>query len=319
VSRTSRVPYHQNVHDLFDVVRCEHLPEPAAQIAEWERRTGRTFPAAMTEFYTTSVTLWLGGGEVREWTLTLPELWSEYSNDEQAHPVPDVFEPFTPRPYLNIPTAPTPGFELIWENQSNWVMCARDDGTEDPIVDVSGLCFLSPAELWAGWEDGGDDVGGWHALGPFSEVVFSWCAYYYFEDFTPISFQHRSWQTRLQPEHAPSKPYLNGLWLRTPSEPFDAPVIDYLTEQIDEPERTPRPGNVTTYTFRPPGGIVRVTADRPDLGGGQSAWWIHAESPARLAELARLVLPFGTLRETLRADTDPGREVLRQITGERPA
>ena len=109
------------------------------------------------------------------------------------------------------------------------------------------------------------------------------------------------------------KHYANGLWLRTPAEPFVPAVIDYLTEQIDEPERTPRPGNVTTYTWRPAGGTIRVTADAPGLGGGLSAWWMHAESPERLAELVRLVLPFGTLRKTLRADIDPAREVLRAI------
>jgi hypothetical protein len=110
------------------------------------------------------------------------------------------------------------------------------------------------------------------------------------------------------------KPYHDGLWLRTPAEPFAPPVIDFLTEQLGEPQRTPRPGDVTTYTFRPAGGTIRVTADEPGLAGGLSAWWLHAESPERLADLARLVLPFGTLRETLRADTDPAREVLRQVT-----
>ena len=60
-------------------------------------------------------------------------------------------------------------------------------------------------------------------------------------------------------------------------------------------------------------------ADAPALAGGLSAWWVHADTPDRLAALARLVLPFGTLRDTLRADTDPARDVLNQITGERPA
>src|SRR5262249_7189729 len=153
VSRTSRVPYHQNVYDLFDVVRCDQLPEAAAQIVEWERRTGRPFPAVMTEFYTTSVTLRLGGDDPQEWTLTLPELWSEFSNDERARSVPEVFELFRQRPHLRI-AAPAPSFELIWENQGVWVMCARDDGTPDPLVDVSRLCFLTPSELWKRWQDG---------------------------------------------------------------------------------------------------------------------------------------------------------------------
>src|SRR5262249_52672139 len=102
---------------------------------------------------------------------------------------------------------------------------------------------------------------------------------------------------------APEKPS-DGLLVRDPAEAFTPPAVDYLIEQFDEPECASRAGNVTTYTFRPPSGIIRVTADAPELIGGLSAWWIHADTPARLAELARLVLPFGTLRETLRADTE---------------
>lgn len=66
----------------------------------------------MTEFYTTSVTLRLGVEDSQEWTLPLPELWSEYSNDEQARSVPEVFEHFQQRPSLSIAAAPHPGFEL---------------------------------------------------------------------------------------------------------------------------------------------------------------------------------------------------------------
>lgn len=107
--------------------------------------------------------------------------------------------------------------------------------------------------------------------------------------------------------------YANGLWLRSPAEPFEPAVIDFLIDQFGEPERTPRPGNVTTYTFRPDGSIIRITADEPKLGGGLSAWWVHADTPEKLAELARLIVPFGTLRETLRADTDPARNVLQSL------
>ena len=57
----------------------------------------------------------------------------------------------------------------------------------------------------------------------------------------------------------------------------------------------------------------RQTADEPGLGGALSAWWLHAESPERLAELTRLVLPFGTLRDTLRADTDAARDALERV------
>lgn len=136
-----------------------------------------------------------------------------------------------------------------------------------------------------------------------------------FSDFVMECFAHRvEWALRWGRSAASedlSRPYANGLWLRTPDEPFQPPIIDFLTDQFGEPERTPRPGDVTTYTFRPQCGVIRVTADHPALTGGLSAWWVHAETPGRLAEFARLLLPWGTLRETLRADTDPAREVLK--------
>jgi hypothetical protein len=308
MSRSSRVPYHQNVYDLLQVAKVEAVPEAEAAISEWEHRTRRTFPAAMREFYTTSVILRCGNEPPTEWRLLPHELWSEYSNAERARPIPEVFETFSPRPYRRTPPLPVPGFELIWENQGNWVMCARGAGSDDPVVDVSDPCFLSPEELWT-------DDQSWHPIGTFSEVLSSWFAVYYVEDFVPLSFGHHSYSTGFRPADAPPKPYHNGLWLRTPADPFEPAAIDYLTEAFDEPERTPRPGNVTTYTFRPPGGIVRVTADEPGLGGALAAWWVHADTPERLTELGRLIAPFGTLRDTLRADTEPARAVLSALRG----
>jgi hypothetical protein len=134
----------------------------------------------------------------------------------------------------------------------------------------------------------------------------------------PINFSDHIWFV-VEAEHVRSGlAQARPLWLRAKDEPFQPPVIDFLTDHFGEPERTPRPGDVTTYTFRPTGGTVRVTADEPALTGGLSAWWVHADIAERLAEFARLLLPWGTLRDTLRADTAPAREVLGQLKGERP-
>ena len=56
-----------------------------------------------------------------------------------------------------------------------------------------------------------------------------------------------------------------------------------------------------------------MTADAPAYLDPLSAWWIHAATPERLAEFARLLLPWGTLGATLRADTAPARDVLHRI------
>jgi hypothetical protein len=92
-------------------------------------------------------------------------------------------------------------------------------------------------------------------------------------------------------------------------------VIDFLIEHYGEPEVTPKPGSVSTYAWRSPGGMLRVTADEPTLAGGLSGWWLHADTPERLAEFAQLLLPWGTLRATLRTDTEPARDVLNRARG----
>lgn len=104
-------------------------------------------------------------------------------------------------------------------------------------------------------------------------------------------------------------------WLRTPGEPLAVPILDFLTEQLGVPECIARPGDVTTYTWRPAGGTVRVTADDPAHPDPLSAWWIHADTPERLAGFARLLFPWGTLRDTLRADTDVARDVWNRVRG----
>ena len=135
-----------------------------------------------------------------------------------------------------------------------------------------------------------------HTGQPSAEFVFAWC---------------------IEPSIRPPGlyPLHNCPWLRSRDEPFQPPIVDFLIDRFGEPERTPRAGSVTTYAFRPSGGTIRVTADEPALTGGLSAWWVHADTPERLAEFAELLLPWGTLRDTLRADTDPARDVLKRVRG----
>ena len=319
MSRVSRVPYHQNVYDLLQA-ETRLLPEALASIRDWEQRTGTPFPAAMAEWYSSEGELRCGE-EARElWRVSLVDLWSEFSNDERAHPLAELFGSNNrPEQMWTLPEGysgaeyPKLFFRLIAENQGNFVLFAYADGSDDPPVfttDAECGPWLEGGRDWV--DEDGDFNGerGWQPVGTFREVLFLWVASYYHEDFTPISYKHRAYSTGFSPEHAPPKPYLNGLWLRTPDEPFHPPVIDFLAERLGDPHLTPRPGNVTTHTWRPPGGTVRVTADEPGLTGGLSAWWVHAETPERLAALAEMLLPWGTLRETLRADTDPARDVL---------
>jgi len=244
-------------------------------------------------------------------------LWTEFSNKEEAHPLEDLFgaqnrpeqEWRAPRGYRP-EVYPHPFFRLIQENQGNWVLFAYVDGSADPPVFSSA----GSGGPWDEWNREPPTEDGWLEIGRFADVLFKWFASYYIEaDFVPQSFLDEPSFT-LRPD-APPKPYRNGLWLRSPDEPFQPPVIDFLIDQFGEPDRTPRPDEVTTYTWRPDGDTIRVTADDPALSGGLSAWWVHAEAAERLAEFTSLLLPWGTLRQTLRADTDLAREVLKHVRG----
>jgi hypothetical protein len=311
MSRVSRIPYHQNVYDLLQL-ETRSLPDAVEMIRAWEERTGAVFPAAMTEFYSTEGLIRYGREQELVWVLPLVDLWSEYSNNEYAHPLSELFGPRNrPEDLGRTPFGYRPAqymsqlFRLIVENQGVWVLYADPDGSDNPPV-FSTDGFRGP------WNElGVQGKAGWQRVGAFTEVLCKWFAAYYIRDFAPLAFNSPMDPRLVGP--GPEKTYRNGLWLRTPSEPFEPAVIDYLTEQLGEPERTSRPGNVTTYTFRPTGCIIRVTADEPGLGGGLSAWWLHSHSAAWLSELARLVLPFGTLRDTLRADTKPGKVVLESL------
>ncbi len=318
MSRASRVPYHQNVYDLL-LIEPSTIAGADAPIREWESRTGLRFPAALTELYTTEATIPCGVNAQDEWKLPLVDVWYQYSNMEQPTALDRVLDQRDRPDRVQGKVDAGPYCLVQVENQGCWLLYARLTGEDDPPTHATdgGPFFYRDGEEWTSTA--------WKPLGHFSELLFTWIKWFYFnleidgevdESWVPIRFMGHS------DEHlaslAPPKPYANGHWLRSRDEPFQPPVIDFLIEQFGEPERTARPGDVTTYTFRPAGGTVRVTADEPALTGALSAWWVHADTPDRLAEFARLLMPWGTFRDTLRADTDAARGVLNQLKGERP-
>jgi len=291
MSRASRIPYHQNVYDLLGIEPGES-PEAARMIAEHEAAHG-PLPASVREWYLVPNAVLLGPRPPQwldQWELNEGKHWWEYSNQDPPTPLADVLEEFA-----QLPTKPN--FPYVWvltENQSvvRWLL--EINGSDDPPVWVDN--------------DQPDDVSAWNRVGEsFSEFLSDWIGGFY-------DWQCQPKHLWLRPGRA-QRPHANRLWLRAAPEPFQPPVIDFLTDHFGEPERTSRAGEVTIYTYRPPGGTIRVTADEPALTGGLSAWWVHAKTPERLAEFATMLLPWGTLRETLRADTDPARDVLKRVRG----
>jgi len=279
MSRVSRVPYHQNVYDLLQIEPGES-PEAARMIAEHEAQHG-PLPASVREWYLVpNMVLLVWGNQAL--TQFRETIWFDPHEFYRAFPLNQVLH------------ACAVGHQvpIMDEHQgvTNWMI--ELDGTDDPPV----LCDHGEGES------------------TFSAFIGQWFAFLYMVgEWLPSGLRRPPTIKQIQTH--PAKPYTNGLWLRVADEPFQPPVIDFLTDQFGEPKRTLRPGGVTTYTYRPPGGTIRITADEPALTGGLSAWWVHAETPERLAEFAAILLPWGTLRETLRADTDPARDVLKRVRG----
>jgi hypothetical protein len=327
MSRVSRIPYHQNVFDLLDY----EPPLDAGlleRIASLEKQIGQPLPSAVVDWYARRGVV--DPDEAERQMPSCPCRWDE-----------DMWMNFTLLPSFQY-TATT-GLVGVLEG---FRRLAEDGSEGHPYIPITTEAYdACTMEIEP---NGSDDppVRCWGSGAPttwrivdnhFSDFVFDTVVDGYRRDDTPVSLfpdENELWEltrAELGPgDHDDEswdaaearilaarprfvKRYMNGLWLRTPSEPFEPAVIDYLTEQFGEPEHTPRPGNVTTYTFRPTGSTIRVTADEPGLGGGLSAWWIHADTPERLTELGRLILPFGSLRETLRADTALAKRVLESL------
>ncbi|MCE9567622.1 MAG: hypothetical protein K8U57_36945 [Planctomycetes bacterium] len=285
MSRISRIPYHQNVYDLLQIEPGES-PEAASMIAEHEAKHG-PLPASVREWYLVPDVVGINYDNMQRLKRTDHNFWRVIGYDCESVSIADVLT----------------AIRGLWRADLSTVVVLRDE--LDMIrwrVEVHGI---ADPQVWVQVMADPDDDARWEwkpETVPFSFFLIEW-----------IAARYPAPGCKYPQPTPPLLAHSNGLWFRTPAEPFEPAVIDYLTDQLDEPERTQRPGNVTTYTFRPNGGIIRVTADEPTLGGGLSAWWVHADMPQRLAELGRLIVPFGTLRETLKADTDPAREVLASL------
>jgi hypothetical protein len=285
VSRASNVPYHQNVYDLLqlDPGVC---PKASRLIAAHEARFG-PLPASLREWYLVPGVV---STERRGWESAVG--WYG-NNDDPPRSLPRVLAQFARRP-TDVPRSYICFMDgHIGECRYFFKLNAT---TDPPVYDDYGR----------------RDHLQWKRLADTFSAYLMDC------------FVHNHQQNLLLRPHMTAAgieriTYPNSLWLRCPLEPFPPPVIDFLTDHFGEPERTPRPRLVTTYTFRPPGGTIRVTADEPSRTGAMSAWWVHADTSERLAEFGRLLLPWGTLRDALRADTEGGRDALRRIRGERGA
>ena len=240
MSRTSRVPYHQNVYDLLEIEPGED-PEAAQMIAAHEAEHGPLpLPPAVREWYLSSLAL----SPPTKYTLALDQILPRFLSGQ-----------------------PVPKNMLVHDDYSSTTWAVLDSG-DNP------KCFVRRDDYESSWSDYSPT---------FTEFLF---------DHITLSFD---WFHPATGE--PSN------WLRTPAEPFAPPIIDFLTEQFGEPECIARPGDVTTYIWRPDGGTVRVTADHPAHPEPLSAWWVSAKTLEQREAFENLLQRWGTLSSTLCSNT----------------
>jgi hypothetical protein len=293
VSRTSRVPYHQNVYDLLGIEPAE-CPEAARMIAKHEAQHG-PLPTSVREWYLMPNVVGVDYQDTQRLKGTPHPFWCVIGYSCESVSIAELLNSIH-----NLKSGDR-GTVIVLRDEPDMIRWRVKVRTEtDPRVRVQIITDPDDAARWE-WRKETD---------PFSHFLSEWVAAHYPAPGCKYQSPKKGNQSSLA--------YVNGLWLRTLDAPFQPPVIDFLTDRFGEPQRTARPGDVTTYAFRPDGGTIRVTADEPSLTGGLSAWWVHAEAPERLAEFARLLFPWGTLRDSLRADTDPAREVRDRVRGTEP-
>lgn len=108
--------------------------------------------------------------------------------------------------------------------------------------------------------------------------------------------------------------FADGNWLESPSDRSltDAQWKDLTQKFTVVKERKFKRRLKATHLLR---GNQRIYVMTQSSDGypRQSCWWIHANDPAELAELARFVCQFGDLRKTLHATTPAGVNILKQL------
>jgi hypothetical protein len=308
------VPWLQSVYDLMC---ADAAPDPEAveAVAEWSRRTRLTLPGAVREFYTTTVRIPIvrdegdPAGAEDFWTLSLPELWREYSGGCRLSPLAEVLAGAEEARAGRDPMAPPSGTDRVEREppvpgRGPLVHFERD--VHAACHDFFELGRSDDPAVFVHSRDGRGEPVWSRDRETFSDWMLDWFASYYRDDMTPYSFFGPDADPECE-EEAPALPYGNGLWARALDRPISASAVAELSRRHGEPSRQTLPGGAHAYCWRPPSGVIRVTTDtRAESGagdgrtGGVSAWWVHGGSPDGFRELLESVRHHGDLARRLR-------------------
>lgn len=139
------------------------------------------------------------------------------------------------------------------------------------------------------------------------------------QDWVPRSFWGPKADHAASRESAPLAVHRSGLWLRAFDSSVDVNAFERISKNFPNAERQPLPNRTARIRLATPTGAVRITTDTARGERARSSWWLSAASAKDLYDLARKVMAQGTLRTTLRADTEAAAEVLQTLRSPKTA
>jgi hypothetical protein len=293
-----RVSYHQNVFDLLGVER-HHLDSRSWRGFHPED-LWRCLPASVREWYGYEAAV-PGVGRIgeelwRDHHYAAGHLWHDFSDGDHPWSLACLCEQLQGQPVNGFSVLPDHLYVLTARiGGCNWLVERQGD---DPVV----------------WRDNGSRMRArWTREGPFSDFLFRWFALFYRRDGTPLSGRKGA-RGPGGPWAFQPKKYLRGVWLRAPREqPLAPPLLDLLLDSFEEEPRPAPADGPATYRFRGPAMTLTVTTDAWDDPAGHSAWWLHAETPPALEELARRIERALGPDSDLRAGSAEGEAVLGRL------
>lgn len=242
-----------------------------ARIEAWERQHELSLPAALVEYFSTDVTLQLIDGS--PWTLSLEQLWREYSTYDEPEPLDRVLDAVT--------TSSRPDgalIRLLSEHEGRFHLYLSLDPTERASYDDPPVWVDEPEHCHLLTDARSlDGERGARVSERFSELLFFWIQRFYALPFTPLRFA-------ADPAACPPKRYVDGVWRCSELEAIAGPVLDALLERFPHEVTTERraSGPLRSYRFELPDATLRLVADARDEGA-RGVWFAHGRSPAALS------------------------------------
>ncbi len=251
-----RVPYHQNVYDLLNLI--PQVSAVADRMIRTHEHRHHALPAAVREWYCVRNIVPLTSRHIAR-----PSLWSQYSNMDCPLPLNIVL-----RQVAKIDDRPAGRLLRIMgecQNVGDWRV--EFNGTDDPPVWSYDPWHRNPGQEYLLASD------------TFSGFVWNWIAQFhqFYKLHSPLPGQH----------------YLTEYWAAGNEVLCPASIIRQLTEQYSKPDVRETGLGTMCHTFQLTTGVVRVTFANLNALVLQSSWWVFAEKKSEFRQIMRSLSKLG--------------------------